>query len=251
MRSYPSAQRSLAMRLWYDGLRRVCQVGGTLVYGCRCSGRENIPSEGGVLVISNHQSHFDPPLVGLGCMRRMNYLARETLFDITPLRLLINTLDAIPINRDGLGIGGIKETLKRLKRGEMVLMFPEGTRTRNGEIGPFRPGFTTLAVRSGAMILPVAIEGAFDVWPRTRGFPKLTGMIHIRYGPPMLPDEIGRFAERELIAEVRRRVQECLDVSRKHPDFAHRRRLSGQRHLDSAVPDHGIGGGGEGGSRLS
>lgn len=210
------------MRLWYDGLRRICQTVAVAAYNVRHSGRENIPSEGGVLVVSNHQSHFDPPLVGMGCMRRMNYLARETLFDVTPLRWLINTLDAIPINRDGLGLGGIKETLRRLKRGEMVLMFPEGTRTRDGDVGAFRPGFTTLAVRSGAHILPVAIEGAHDAWPRWRSFPNLVGRIHVHYGRPLSPEETRRFPERELVEEVRNRVRQCLEVLRRHPNFARR-----------------------------
>jgi len=212
-------QRSLSMRLWYTVLRRVCQTVAVLGYGIRHSGRENIPSEGGVLVISNHQSHFDPPLVGMGCMRRMNYLARETLFDIPPLRWLINSLDAIPINRDGLGLGGIKETLRRLKRGEMVLMFPEGTRTRNGHVGTFRPGFTTLAERSGAVILPVAIEGAFQVWPRWQSFPALFRPIHVHYGRPMQPEEIRRYEERALVGEVERRVRQCHARLQQHSVF--------------------------------
>ena len=78
----------------------------------------------------------------------------------------IQSLDAIPIDRDGLGLGGIKESLRRLKRGEMLLIFPEGRRTDDGEVADFRPGFTALAVRSKVAILPVAIEGAFAAWPR-------------------------------------------------------------------------------------
>ena len=89
------------------------------------------------------------------------------------------------------GSGGIKESLKRLKRGEMVLIFPEGTRTRDGEIAPFRPGFTALAVRSNAAILPVAVEGAFQVWPRWKKFPGL-GRIRVHYGEPILPCRVRR-----------------------------------------------------------
>jgi 1-acyl-sn-glycerol-3-phosphate acyltransferase len=219
-----SANRPLTMRVWYNMLRRACQAAGVIGYQVRHTGRENIPQDGGVLVVSNHQSHFDPPLVGMGVMpRRMNYLARVTLFDVAPLRWLIHSLDAIPINRDGLGLGGIKETLRRLKRGEMVLIFPEGTRTHDGEIGRFRPGFTTLAERSGAVILPVAIEGAYDVWPRCLRFPRF-GPIHVHYGPPMSADEIRQFEERELLGEVLRRVKECQDVLRRHPCFAKRSR---------------------------
>lgn len=208
------SERPLANRLWYGILQRLCQLVGVYAYRVRHSGRENIPAEGGVLVVSNHQSHFDPPLVGMACPRRMNYLARDTLFKFAPFRWLINSLDAIPIDREGIGMGGLKETLRRLKRGEMVLIFPEGTRSRDGEISKFRPGFTALAVRSKAAILPVAIEGAYTAWPRRQKFPRL-GKVRIHYGQPMLPAEIEGHQERELLAEIERRVRQCHARLRK------------------------------------
>ena len=215
------SQHSIAKRLWYRFLRRVCQLVGVIAYQIRHTGRENIPAEGGVLVVSNHQSHFDPPLVGMGCMRQMNYLARDTLFGFAPFRWLANSLNAFPIDREGLGLGGIKESLRRLKCGEMVVVFPEGTRTRDGEVGPFRPGFTTLAVRSKAAILPVAIEGAYAAWPWRQKLPRL-GTIHIHYGRPILPEEIKGRDERELLAEVQRRVRQCRAEIRRHPVFNRR-----------------------------
>jgi 1-acyl-sn-glycerol-3-phosphate acyltransferase len=201
-------QRSLFNRVWYHLLQRGLQLLAVAVYRARYSGRENIPAEGGVLVVSNHQSHLDPPLVGTGCPRRMNYLARETLFRFAPFRWLIRSVDSIPIDRDGIGLGGIKEALRRLKRGEMVVIFPEGTRTRDGQIAPFRPGFTALAVRSHAAILPVAIEGAFQAWPRWRKFPG-PGKIRVHFGIPIMPDEFAGRDERELLVEVERRVRKC------------------------------------------
>jgi 1-acyl-sn-glycerol-3-phosphate acyltransferase len=194
--------------LWYQLLQRPLQLVAVLAYGARYWGRENIPGSGGVLVVSNHQSHFDPPLVGVGCPRRLNYVARDTLFGFAPFGWLIHSVGAIPIDREGMGLGGIKESLKRLKRGEMVLIFPEGTRSGDGEVGPFRPGFTALAVHSGAAILPVAIEGAFQVWPRWRKFPG-RGSVQVRYGVPILPAEFAGCDERELLAKVERRVREC------------------------------------------
>jgi len=202
------SQRSLLSRAWYELLQRVLQLVAILAYRVRYTGKLNIPSKGGVLVVSNHQSHFDPPLIGMGCPRRMNYLARDTLFRFAPFRWLIRSLDAIPIDREGIGLGGIKESLKRLRRGEMVLIFPEGTRTRSGEVARFRPGFTALAVRSGAAILPVAIDGAFQAWPRWRTLPGL-GRIRVHYGAPIMPGEIAGRNERELLAEVERRVRKC------------------------------------------
>lgn len=195
--------------VWYEVLRRLILVTGVLLYRIRFFGLHNIPPTGGVLVVSNHQSHFDPPLVGVGCGRRMNYLARVSLFRFPPFRWLISSLDAIPIDRDGGGLGGIKESLKRLKRKEMVVIFPEGTRTPDGQIQPFRPGFTTLAVRSKSAILPMAIDGAFEVWPRQRPVPRLRGDIRVAFAAPITPDEVARLSERELVAEVERRVRAC------------------------------------------
>ena len=213
------ARSSLRKRLWYRFSQRVLQVIGVLAFGVRCTGRGNTPSEGGVLVVSNHQSMLDPPLVGMGLPRRMNYLARDTLFRVPLLSWLIRSLDAIPVDREGMGLGGLKESLRRLKGGEMVLIFPEGTRTSDGEIAEFLPGFTVLAARSGAAILPVAIEGAFAVWPHHRKAPRL-GRIHVHCGPPILPEEIQGRDQREFLAEVHRRVRQCQARLRKHPVFA-------------------------------
>jgi 1-acyl-sn-glycerol-3-phosphate acyltransferase len=208
------SERPLISRVWYEFLRWGVRMTGMLAYGVRYSGRENIPPSGAVLVVSNHQSHFDPPLVGAGCTRRMNYLARETLFRFAPFRWLIHSVDAIPIDRDGLGLGGIKESLRRMKRGEMVLIFPEGTRTRDGNMGRFRPGFTVLAARAKAWILPVAIEGAFAAWPRWQKLPRL-GTIHVCFGEPIPPEQVVAWGERELLAEVEQRVRACHAMLRK------------------------------------
>jgi 1-acyl-sn-glycerol-3-phosphate acyltransferase len=216
------SQRSLPSRLWYGFLKRIVQLVAVVAYHVRCTGMRNIPAAGAVLIVSNHQSHFDPPLVGMGCPRQMNYLARESLFRFAPFRWLILSVGAIAIDREGLGLAGIKESLRRLKRGEMVVMFPEGTRTRDGEVGPFHAGFTTLAVRAQAAILPVAIEGAFAAWPRWRTFPRL-GTIHVHYGAPITPEEIEGRDERELLAEVEDRVRQCHARLRQHRVFAKRR----------------------------
>jgi 1-acyl-sn-glycerol-3-phosphate acyltransferase len=206
--------RTLPSRVWYQIARLSLKVIAIVVYRTSYSGQENIPAEGGVLVVSNHQSHFDPPLVGCGCRRLMNFVARRTLFDTPIFGRLIKSVGAIPIERDGIGLGGIKESLKRLKHGEMVLIFPEGTRSADGEIAPFRPGFTTLAARSNAAILPVAVDGAFQIWPRSKKYPGL-GKIRVHYGKPIPPAEIAGRDERELLTEVERRVRECQTLLRQ------------------------------------
>lgn len=214
----PEASRPLSSRVWYESLRVVTELAAVLGWQVRHFGKENIPHTGGVLVASNHESYLDPPMVGLGCPRRMNYLARATLFRFTPMRWLIGSLDAIPIDLDGIGLSGIKESLRRLKRGEMVLVFPEGARTEDGKIHPFLPGFTTLAVRSRAAILPAAIHGAYEAWPRGQRFPG-RGRVFVRYGPPVLPDQVATMNERALLAEVEHRVRSCHALLRAQRNF--------------------------------
>lgn len=209
--------RSLAKRLWYGFLHVACRLLATLLFQVRVSGRERVPREGGVLVLSNHQSHFDPVLIGLACDCRLNYLARDTLFGFAPFRWLINSLDAIPIDREGLGLSGLKETLRRLQKGEMVLIFPEGTRTRDGEVAPLKPGFSALAKRAGVPLLPVGIDGAYQAWPRRRLLPGLS-TIHIQFGEPLSPEAAAACDERQLVEEVERRIRECHRLARQSRD---------------------------------
>lgn len=204
--------------MWYAFSKFWIRLGLILAYRIRYSGTKSVPPEGAILVVSNHQSFLDPPLIGAGFPRMMNFMARQSLFKFAPFAWLIRSFNAFPVDREG-AIGGIKETLRRLKRGEVVVVFPEGARTPDGEISSFMPGFATLAVRSGAAILPAAIEGAFQAWPRTRRLPRL-GRIHVHFGTPLLANEIKRLDEQELVAEVERRVRQCHAELRRHPAFS-------------------------------
>ena len=208
------AQRSLPKRLWYDFLRVVCRLIWVAFFRIRVFDRQCIPKTGGALVVSNHQSHLDPILVGLSCDRRLNYVARDTLFGFPPFRWLINSFDAIPIDREGIGLGGLKESLRRLKAGEMLLIFPEGTRTRDGNVGQLKPGFLALARRSKVPLLPVAIDGAFDSWPKWNLLPGLA-VIHIRYAQPLSPDEVSQLDDASLLAEVDRRIRQTYALTRE------------------------------------
>jgi 1-acyl-sn-glycerol-3-phosphate acyltransferase len=206
-------QRSLFQRLGYDTLRVLARLISVMFFRLRVVGREHWPAEGGGLVCSNHQSYFDPPLVGLTCNRRMNYLARDSLLRIPGLKQLILFLDAIPIDREGGGLSGLKETLKRLKAGELVLIFPEGTRTYDGEVAPLKPGFIAVARRSRVPLVPVALDGAFQAWPRTSWFPRLTRLA-VAIGPPILPDVVADLTDEDLLAELEQRILTCHSEAR-------------------------------------
>jgi 1-acyl-sn-glycerol-3-phosphate acyltransferase len=220
-------QRPFSKRAGYVFLRALARLCAVVLFRYRCHGRERIPASGSVLVCANHQSLLDPVVVGMCFQRRLNYLARKTLFRFFALRWLINYLDAIPIDRDGVGLEGIRATLGRLKRGEMVLMFPEGTRTRDGNLGPLKPGFCALARRGRTALLPVGFDGAFDAWPRSSLLPQPT-RISVAIGQPIDAEHIARLSDTQLIDELQRRMSACFADAR-------RRRLSQARSKESGA----------------
>ncbi len=210
--------RTLFQRLGYDALRVLCRIIAISLYGLRIEGREQWPATGGGLICANHQSMFDPPLVGLTCSRRMNYLARDTLFRVPGLAQLIRFLDAIPIDREGGGLAGLKETLRRLKAGELVLIFPEGTRTHDGQLHPLKPGFISVARRSRVPLIPVGLDGAYQAWPRTAPFPRL-GRVSVVIGEPIAAEQVAALSDEGLLNELSQRMQACHCKARelRHP----------------------------------
>lgn len=201
---------------WYELFRPIVRVVWSLVYWVNYSGKENIPSRGPVLVVCNHQSHFDPPVVGAGVPRRMWYFGRRSLFHIRPVRWFFSSLGGIPVDVEGSPLAGVRISLRQLQAGRVLLIFPEGTRTWDGNVGAFRPGFAMLARRTRAAILPVAIEGAFHAWPRWRSLPR-RGIIHVLFLPPLWPDEYATVDDEALVAEVRRRICEGVEQLRCRP----------------------------------
>jgi 1-acyl-sn-glycerol-3-phosphate acyltransferase len=211
---------------WYWTCKSLVAMAAEVAYGARYTGLENVPREGGVLMISNHQSHLDPPLIGSGCPRQMSFVARKSLFKFPPFGWFIHSLNAFPIDRDGFPLAGVKETLRRLKGGEMVLIFPEGTRTRTGEMGHFKPGFSALAVRARAAILPAAIEGSFAAWPRRQSLPSPGGNVHVHFGQPILPDEYMKYKEAELVATLEGRVRAYHEMLCRRAPFTGQHRIA-------------------------
>jgi 1-acyl-sn-glycerol-3-phosphate acyltransferase len=198
-------KRPLWKRIGYQAIKRSFLTIAVLFFRFRWTGKKYFPKEGGALICANHQSYFDPVLIGICFRGTLNFLARQTLFDSFPFGAIIRYLDAIPINRDGMSLGGIKETLKRLKRGEMVVLFPEGTRTEDGMVQELKPGFVALARRGKVPILPAAIDGAYDAWPRSKKFPRFT-KIRTVFGPVITLEQIEEMSDDELIAELHRRI---------------------------------------------
>lgn len=208
-------KRSWLQRFTYDLSRIAVRVVGGLLFRLRLVGIDRFPHKGAALVCSNHQSYFDPILLGGLCDRRMNYLARESLFKSRLLGGLMRWYDAIPVRRDGMSISGLKETLRCLKHGELVVIFPEGTRTEDGEIAPMQSGFCMLAKKAGVPLVPVAISGAFDVWPKTRKFPWFA-RITLVAGEPIPVETVSLLDDGDLASLLEERIRQCFEVARSN-----------------------------------
>ncbi|MCI0703226.1 MAG: 1-acyl-sn-glycerol-3-phosphate acyltransferase [Planctomycetia bacterium] len=163
-------------RLWYNTAYLTAYSFFTFGFSFRYSGRKNIPREGPVLLVSNHESMFDPCLVGVASGRYLSYLARSNLFTQPVLGWVIRNLHAIPIDR-GMGKDGINAVLEALGKGWAVVMFPEGERTHTGEVEPLKPGVSLLIKRVKCPIVPVGIAGSFAAWSRFMKWPKLSPIV--------------------------------------------------------------------------
>jgi 1-acyl-sn-glycerol-3-phosphate acyltransferase len=167
--------------LWWWGSYTLVHLLMSLAFSMRLRGRRNIPRTGPVLVAANHQSFFDPILVGLASPRPLYFLARRTLFQPGWFGKLISTYHAVPVDQEGVAKEGLRTILKLLEQGEAAVVFPEGTRTPDGKMSPLRPGIQLLLRRAGGVpVVPVGLAGAFEALPYWRPYPILSPLFFPR-----------------------------------------------------------------------
>lgn len=164
----------------------------TLVFRLRSFHARRVPADGGVLLVANHQSHLDPPAIG--CVlphRHIVPIARIGLFKNRLLGWLITRLNSIAINEKEGDAVAIRRAVREIHAGRCILIFPEGSRSHDGEMQELKRGTWVMVSRAKCPVVPVAIEGAFDAWPRSRRFPRLWGRrIAVAFGEPIPFDEL-------------------------------------------------------------
>ncbi|HEX7618905.1 MAG TPA: lysophospholipid acyltransferase family protein [Verrucomicrobiae bacterium] len=171
---------------------------------------ERVPQTGAVILASNHASFLDPPLVGSGLNRGINYLARESLFRFPGIGALLRSWNAVPVDRDGGGAAGLRAILDRLLAGGGIVLFPEGTRTRDGKLQPARSGIGLIVVKSQAPVVPVRTFGTFEAYGRNYKFPR-PRRVAVKYGEPMRFENLRAEAKECSKARLKEIYQQIAD----------------------------------------
>lgn len=147
--------------MFYNIARVVCRLILLLVRRWEVVGRENMPSDGGLVIVSNHMSFWDPVIIGCAFGRKVSYMGKEELFNINPIfTWLIRQLRTFPVKRGQLDRAAIRFALEHLCSGNIIGLFPEGTRSKSGDLQEARNGAAMLAIKAGVPVLPVGIIGS-------------------------------------------------------------------------------------------
>ena len=194
---------------WFRFARWCCKVFCKLFFRIHICGRENVPDKGAIMLVGNHQSYLDPVFCGIYLKRPLYFLARDSLWRNSFFGRLISSVNTIPVKQDKGDLSAMRKVISKLKEGWGVCLFPEGTRTSDGKITPFKPGFGLLCRRGGATVVPVVIDGAFECWPRHKKIFS-PGPIEVCYGKAIPAGEVANMSDRELaelMTDTLRRMQ--------------------------------------------
>jgi len=198
------------MTFWYLLGYSLSKAIAKTFFSYRVFGAENMIEEGPCIIAANHCSYLDPPLVGVACQRAIHYLARKSLLDVPVLGPILPELNVIPVDQKNADRSALMGAIRVVRNGGAVLIFPEGTRSPDGQLQPARPGIGMIAAKTGAPVVPARITGSYEALPRGGSMPK-RARINVTIGKPVLLPS-GDRAERadyaniaeEILASIRR-----------------------------------------------
>ena len=200
---------------FYRYAQVVAQILTKLLFNLKVEGRQNIPAHGGALIVSNHQSNLDPVVLSAFLNRPVNFVCKSELFRNPLAGWVIRRLNGFPIRQGKGDIDAVKEMIHRLREGHVLNIYPEGSRTPDGEIHEFQRGVGLIVRRANVPVIPAAIVGAFDAWPIHRSIWRMKP-VHVRFGPPL--NLTGLQTDEEITAAIEREVRRLFDEMLTAPD---------------------------------
>ncbi len=181
----------------YNRFRRLCKCGLTLWNRFASRGSEHVPAAGGCVICANHASFLDPPVVGVGVAhRQVRFMARDTLFKGRFMNWLLPAIGVIALDRTRGDISALRNAIQSLKSGAVIGLFPEGTRSPDGQLQEPKGGVGFLIAKAGVPVVPAYISGTFRAYPKGARFIR-PGRVSITYGPPITPAEVAALADQD------------------------------------------------------
>ena len=193
-----------------------CRIVTTCCFDLKVSGLRHFPRDGGVLLVANHQSNLDPVLIGVRLPRPLSYIAKSELFENHHADRLLRWLGGFPVRQGSIDVRAVRETIIRLRSGRALAIFPEGSRTYNGEMLPLERGVGLVVRRAKVPVIPVVIDGAFHAWPISQRMFR-PWQIRIAYGPPM---QLCDLSEDEIRGVLEKKLREMLQDLRRTTNSA-------------------------------
>ena len=202
------------MTLTYNIFYNLAKLLARVFFRMRVVNPERMIESGPLILAVNHTSYFDPPLAGICSRRGVYYLARKTLLEWPFFGPLFPAMNVIPVERDGNDMSALREVIKKIKDGNGVVLFPEGTRSKDGNIQPARAGIGFVIAKTGAPVLPMRIFGAYDAFPKNSKRLHFT-QITVVIGEPLVfsPNDLAS-ATRETYQTLSDRVMEAIAALR-------------------------------------
>jgi len=167
------------MTFWYLLGYSLSKAIAKTFFNYRVIGAENMIEEGPCIIAANHCSNLDPPLVGIACKRAIHYLGKKSLHDWPLLGPIFPQLNVIPVDQKNADRSALMGAIRVVKNGGAVLIFPEGSRSPDGNLQPAQPGIGMIAAKTGAPIVPVRIFGSFEALSKRRKRPRLTSITAV------------------------------------------------------------------------
>ncbi|MCH4178241.1 MAG: 1-acyl-sn-glycerol-3-phosphate acyltransferase [Megasphaera sp.] len=198
---------------WYAVIRRIFNFVTYTLIGMQVIGTDNIPESGPLLLVSNHASYFDPPLIGTAMRHRLiHFMAKEELFRNPVMGWFLRYMHTFPVHRGRIDRQAVVESFRVLRDGDVLGIFPEGTSKDQGILGKFHDGFAGIAIKSGVPVLPAAIL-------HSRPLPLKKGPIYVVFGRPVMPPQkYDKETVRQFTDQIRENI---LDMIKKYGGSNH------------------------------
>jgi 1-acyl-sn-glycerol-3-phosphate acyltransferase len=203
-------------RLIWKSLQTLARILSTVLFDLKVDGLENIPAIGGALIACNHQSYLDPILMNVRLRRPLSYIAKAELFESPFMNWLLRSVGAFPVHQGAGDVGAVRQSIRRLREGWLLNIYPEGARTTNGDIGPIQKGIAVIDRRAHVPVIPAVIVGAYQAWPIHRRFPRASP-VRIRFGPAM---NLAELDADQIVVSVQRTLRTMLAECKENGDGA-------------------------------